>query len=123
MSDPKMIGVRLPLEVLEQVDQLAESSFENRSDAVRHLIQEGLDKEAIKAQLDYLQASLNRMAFIMEWIFKTSFTAAVIAEESREIEKVGEKLVLKAVAGNRGGELMELAKKLLVTELVKRFGE
>lgn len=123
MSDPKMIGVRLPLEVLEQVDQLAESSFENRSDAVRHLIQEGLDKEAIKAQLDYLQASLNRMSFIMEWIFKSSFTAAAVAQEPREIEKTGDKLILKAVAGERGGELMELSSKVLVTELVKRFGE
>ncbi len=118
-----VFNVRLPQDLLEQVDRLTESGFESRSDAVRSLIQEGLDKEAIKAQLDYLQASLNRMSFIMEWIFKSSFTAAAVAQEPREIEKTGDKLILKAVAGERGGELMELSSKVLVTELVKRFGE
>lgn len=123
MADLKIVTIRLPEDQLEQVDRLTESGFESRSDAVRYLIQEGLDKDAIKVQLDYLETSLNRMSFIMEWIFKSSFTAAAVAQEPREIEKAGDKLVLKPVVAERGGELMELASKVLVTELVKRFGE
>ncbi len=123
MTDPKMIGVRLPAELLEQVDQLTEKGFESRSDALRYLIQEGLDKEEIKQRLDYFQNSLNRMSFIMEWIFKSTFAATSVAQESREIENKEGRLLVKAIDPQKVIDAMELSKKVLVTELVKKFGE
>lgn len=123
MPELKIVTIRLPDELLEQVDQLTESGFESRSDAVRFLIQEGLDKDAIKQQLDYLQSSLNRMSFIMEWIFKSTFAATSVAQEMREIENKEGRLLVKAIDPQKVIDAMELSKKVLVTELVKKFGE
>lgn len=111
MSAAKVVTVRLPKELLERVDALVDAGFDNRSDALRTLVESGIDKDAIHLRLQDLEAKLSRLMHVAEKQYQLTYVAAMIAKDGKN--EIDAKIP----------EFRSLANQSLTTSLVDKFGE
>lgn len=111
MTDLKIVTVRLPGDMLEQVDALVEQGYETRTDAIRYLIHDGLSKTVLMARISELEESLSRLAAVHEMTYSMMFAVFSMLRDK-------EKISPDAVA-----ELMSKAQKAMAVNLIKKFGE
>ena len=95
------IGIRLPREVLEQIDELSKSEMEDRSTTIRKLVMRGYkDTMIMKAAEDYKKGNITiseaaknagltiweMEKHLVEQGFKSSYSIEDLDEETRLFE-------------------------------------
>ncbi|RBB31871.1 hypothetical protein DPV79_40135 [Burkholderia reimsis] len=112
MEQSKIISLRLPVELLDRVDEHAEAvgGDSNRSFVLRSLIEAGLEKSRLEAQVSELQTSMSRLMLVVEKSFLMGYLGARIATDAHNVEK------------SRREEINDEANRLLVKALVEKFG-
>ena len=92
MRDTKGVGLRLPEDVLEQIDELAASDFEgNRSTAIRHLIMLGLERDSNDVNAQTIMQMLEKQKTLLELVGRMSYIGAIsYLENVSDYKKLGE---------------------------------
>jgi metal-responsive CopG/Arc/MetJ family transcriptional regulator len=111
----KAITIRLPDDLLARVDAVVETGFDNRSDALRTLIETGIDKDALDARIQEMgqdiDEKLTRMMHVVEMLYQLTYINTSATLDGHE--------ALKAkIPALRAGANQELA-----TAMIEKFGE
>jgi Arc/MetJ-type ribon-helix-helix transcriptional regulator len=108
----KSISLRLPVELLDRVDDHAETvgGDSNRSFVLRSLIEAGLEKSRLEAQISELQTNMSRLMLVVEKSFLMGYLGARIMTDTHGVERV------------RREEINDEANRLLVKALIDKFG-
>ena len=111
MKPLKQVGLRLTEELLEQVDALQAEGHESRSESLRHLIEAGLERDAIGKRLAALEDQMARMSHVLERTHHVAFMCfRMLRWDKREFPGAME-------------DEMAAARTSLANSLVDRFGK
>lgn len=84
MEPFKILSLRLPAELLEQVDEYAErvGGEANRSVMLRSLIEAGLEKSHLDNRVSALETSIARMMVVIEKTYQLSYLNARVLNDA-----------------------------------------
>jgi Arc/MetJ-type ribon-helix-helix transcriptional regulator len=112
MEPFKILSLRLPAELLEQVDEHAErvGGDANRSFVLRSLIEAGLEKTRLEVRISEMEGSISRLMHVVEKSYLMGYMGARILNDANEVTK------------EKRDEITDEASRLLVKTLVEKFG-
>ncbi|WP_175744505.1 ribbon-helix-helix domain-containing protein [Burkholderia multivorans] len=116
----KSISLRLPVELLDRVDEHAEAvgGDSNRSFVLRSLIEAGLEKSRLEAQIAELQTSISRLMLVVEKAYVVGYLSTRILHDTQKFD---------GIDGFESKEqyrkkVNDEANRMLVNALVEKFG-
>jgi Arc/MetJ-type ribon-helix-helix transcriptional regulator len=107
----KVISLRLNDNLVDRIDAVAKNGFVNRSDALRYLVESGLDHDALAVRIQELESKFDRALHVIEMLYQLTYINTVIGVDGRDDLK----LKLPAIKTKANEEL--------VSSLIKKFGE
>jgi Arc/MetJ-type ribon-helix-helix transcriptional regulator len=115
MGATKVVTLRLTDDMIARVDAVVATGFENRSDALRSLIDAGIDKDALDLKIQQIgqdvEEKLFRMMHVVEMLYQLTYINTSLAVNERDD--------LKAKLPG----FKTMANEDLVNSLIKKFGE
>ena len=111
MDPTRVISIRLNENLVDKIDEVAKNGFENRSDALRYLVESGLDHDALAVRIEELETKFDRALHVIEMLYQLTYINTVIGVDGKEDLKA--KLPAIKVKANEE----------LVSSLIKKFGE
>lgn len=111
MDSMKVISLRLNEHLADRVEAIAKNGFENRSDALRYLVESGLDHDALALRIQELEHKFDRALHVIEMLYQLSYINTVIGVDGRDDLK------------SKLPSIKLKANEELVSSLIKKFGE
>lgn len=111
MSDMKIITVRLPSDMLEQIDELASNGYENRTNAIRYLISDGLEKNFLLERIGDLEESLTRISEVQKVNYSLAYLVFRVMKEKSNL------------TNEYVNELIAQSETALAKALIQKFGK
>lgn len=116
MSESKVITIRLPNDLLDNIDELVKEKFDNRSEAMRSLLELGIDRNSVVARIEDIERKLDRLMIVCEAQFQQSHISNMLILNSIDKNKK-----LELLSGMY--EIQQNAKASLARLLLDKFGE
>lgn len=116
MSKSKVITTRLPNDLLDNIDGLVEDKFDNRSEAIRSLLELGIDRTSVLERIERVEQKLERLLVVSEAQYQHSYISTIFLLESGDE-------ALKERMRNSLPDIKSTANQMLAKILVERFGE
>lgn len=133
MNVTKVVSLRLSGELIETVDELATRGKESRSDTLRTLVEDGLEKNIILEKINSLENKLERIMMVLEMTYQIGFIGTSVACEDRQaiinrnsINQNGvieESFNQERISSERISAYRDKANQRLIEKIVSRFGE
>lgn len=111
MDSMKVISLRLGEHLVEKIDEVVKKGFGNRSDALRYLVEAGIDHDVLALRMQDIEGKIDRLSYVVEMLYQLSYINTVIGVDGRDDLKA--KLSSIKVKANEE----------LVSALIKKFGE
>lgn len=132
MEPFKILSLRLPAELLEQVDEYAErvGGEANRSVMLRSLIEAGLEKSHLDNRVSALETSLARMMVVIERTYQLSYLNARVMNDASILHSQSDGVTdghgstnkNVGLSKERRAKIFDEAAKQLTETLVDQFG-
>ncbi|MBC3864321.1 hypothetical protein H8K32_19655 [Undibacterium jejuense] len=116
MSESKVITTRLPNDLLDNIDELVKDKFDNRSEAMRSLLELGIDRNCVLERIERVEQKLERLLVVAEAQYQHSYISTIFLLESGN-DALKEKMM------NSLPDIKSTANRMLAKILVERFGE
>lgn len=122
MERLKSISLRLPVELLDRVDEHAESvgGDSNRSFVLRSLIESGLEKSRLEAQVAELQANIARLMLTIEKSYTVGYIATRILHDGQKFDT--DKEINDSKKREYLDKVNDEASRMLANALIDKFG-